>query len=458
MSMEPVPELPDVDAAGFSERELVACIGAADAIEARNHAARLLSIARLARRRGRGRLSSASGRGGPGVDARALADAVLAGVAEDFVAELALTRDCTEAQAHALLREALLATTVLAPAWRALHAGRIGPAHLRALVDLLGDATPRVAAEVQRRVLPGATGITTGALRDRVRYHLYRIDAAARQRRRREALRRIGVHLRRCDEGVSELVVQGPTPAVHAAAAAIDRYARLRRADGDTRPIGVLRAETALDLILRPWDTTRPPVTARLVLHAAVASLRPDGTQPGELDGQVVSAAECRDLLDELDSLDLLVAVDHPATGETLAVATVTELQRAADGPGLCPPPDTPAYRPTAAQKRLVTVRDRGCRMPGCRRRVGRCDLDHATAYDAGGPTACWNLCCLCKRHHRIKTLAPGWAFHLHADGTLEVRTPAGVTRHTRPPGWYPDPEPDPPWLDDQAPADPLLR
>src|SRR3954469_1445339 len=100
MSMEPVPEWPDVDAAGFSEEGLVCCIGAADAIEARNHAARLLSIARLARRRGR---PMASGRGGPGVDSRALADVVTAAVAEDFVAELALTRECTEAEAHGLL-------------------------------------------------------------------------------------------------------------------------------------------------------------------------------------------------------------------------------------------------------------------------------------------------------------------------------------------------------------------
>jgi hypothetical protein len=309
--------------------------------------------------------------------------------------------------------------------------------------------------------------------------------------------------VRRFDEGVSELVVQGPTPAVHAAAGAIDQYAWLRRADGDARPIGVLRAETALDLVLRPWDTTRPPVTAQLVLHAAARALRPDGdpaqTQdPAELDGQVVSAAECREVLRELGVIgvadppaggSVAVAVGDPATGEVVAVATRTELGRGAglgrnrrrrpsrsgpesmtrsrpapesgepvDGPGLRPPPDTAAYQPTAAQKRFVTARDRGCRMPGCRRRVGRCDLDHVTAHDAGGPTACANLCCLCTRHHRIKTFAPGWAFTLLTDGTLVVRTPAGVTRHTRPPGWRTDPGPDPPWLDEQAPADPLRR
>jgi hypothetical protein len=106
------------------------------------------------------------------------------------------------------------------------------------------------------------------------------VDAEAKERRRREALRRAGVFVRRLDDGLGELVIQGPTPAVHAAHDAIDTLARMRRADGDPRPLGALRAETALDLILRPWDTSRPPVTAQLVIHVAARALRPDG-HPG---------------------------------------------------------------------------------------------------------------------------------------------------------------------------------
>jgi hypothetical protein len=94
--------------------------------------------------------------------------------------------------------------------------------------------------------------------------------------------------------------------------------------------------------------------------------------------------------------------------------------------------------------------------MPGCRRPPGRCDIDHGTAHSDGGPTDCWNLCCLCRRHHRIKTFARGWHFELLADGRLIVRTPGGVSRITRPPGWSYDPEPDPPWLEDEAPPDRL--
>jgi hypothetical protein len=480
--------MPEVDASEFSDRDLLTYLGAADALEAQSHARRLLSVARLARRRMfAGDLSATGGRGGPGVDSRALADPLLAGVREDFVAELALARNCSESEAQALLRESVLATTVLAPTWSALFAGRIRPRHMAAAVDLLGDAAPRVAAEVQQRVLPRADGMTVAAFRDRLRYHLYRLDSAARDRRRREAAQKADVRVWPKDEGISTLGIDMSTARCLAARAAIDQYAQWLRADGDERPIGVLRSEAAWALLMRPWDTSRPPVTALLTIHAALPSLRPEGDprqsqQPADIDGQVVTAAECRELLRELGILQLgtpplggstQIAVTDPATGEVVAVASRKELERGAgrrrtrrrgrpgatppDGPGLRRPADTASYEPTAGQKRLVKVRDRHCRMPGCRRRPGRCDIDHGQAYRDGGPTACWNLCCLCRRHHRIKTFARGWHFELLPDGRLIVRTPSGIYRTTVPPGWCFDAEPDPPWLEELAPPEPML-
>jgi hypothetical protein len=44
-------------------------------------------------------------------------------------------------------------------------------------------------------------------------------------------------------------------------------------------------------------------------------------------------------------------------------------------------------------------------------------------------------LCCLCRRHHRLKTHASGWQFAMTPDGILSVTTPSGATRITRPPG-----------------------
>jgi len=59
-------------------------------------------------------------------------------------------------------------------------------------------------------------------------------------------------------------------------------------------------------------------------------------------------------------------------------------------------------------------------------------------AYADGGATDCANLSSLCRRHHRLKTHAPGWRFAMSTDGTLHVTTPSGVTRTTRPPGTRP--------------------
>jgi hypothetical protein len=100
-------------------------------------------------------------------------------------------------------------------------------------------------------------------------------------------------------------------------------------------------------------------------------------------------------------------------------------------------PPPVDRYAPTPAQRRFVRARDRGCRHPGCRRPATRTDLDHVCAYRAGGETDCANLCCLCRRHHRLKTHAPGWRYRMTPDGMLKVTTPSGVTRCTRPPGLH---------------------
>src|SRR3954451_9911691 len=68
----------------------------------------------------------------------------------------------------------------------------------------------------------------------------------------------------------------------------------------------------------------------------------------------------------------------------------------------------------------------------GDRRRGSR---DGPAVRDRGpGQLSIPRQCCLCRRHHRLKTHAPGWLFTMTDDGVLTVTTPAGVTRVTRPP------------------------
>jgi hypothetical protein len=247
---------------------------------------------------------------------------------------------------------------------------------------------------------------------------------------------------------------------------AVDGYARQAKADGDPRLLGLLRAEAMASLTLRQWDESRPPVTAHLHVLAPLNALLADPADPAgggeptgiaEVAGEPVTAAHLAALLAAADAVcpgglraptggtlqfDLL-----GGGGNLLATLSRRELEAAVrrgcpdhpDGTCRCPlagcPPPTDGYPPTAAQRRWTKARDRHCRQPGCRNQVGWTDLDHVIAHADGGATDCDNLCCLCRRHHRLKTHAPGWIFRLDADGALLVTTPTGITRISRPPG-----------------------
>jgi len=60
----------------------------------------------------------------------------------------------------------------------------------------------------------------------------------------------------------------------------------------------------------------------------------------------------------------------------------------------------------SAAQRRALTLRDRGCIFPGCDRPPGHCEAHHLIPYargqDTGGPTDLANLGLLCTRHHHL--------------------------------------------------------
>ena len=166
-------------------------------------------------------------------------------------------------------------------------------------------------------------------------------------------------------------------------------------------------------------DGKAVPVTQRVLFRGRSAIATPGA--PG-----VNVSRRIRDEGERARLVSAKMTAENPAEASPAA---------AAGGREPTSPPPTGSYEPSAAQRRLVTVRDRHCRMPGCGRRAGTCDLDHGHPYADGGPTACENLCCLCRSHHRLKTFARNWRFRMGPDGTLTVTTPSGITRTTRPPG-----------------------
>ncbi|MFC7571164.1 hypothetical protein ACFQX8_01005 [Klenkia terrae] len=193
-------------------------------------------------------------------------------------------------------------------------------------------------------------------------------------------------------------------------------------------------------------EATECEATEGEAICAPAAGVTDGGSRVGHIGGLPVTPAAVRSLLHWIDALGLT----HPEGGD-LAFTITGDRGRllAVATPRNWSPPPRPAaasvhppaagYGPTAAQYRYLRARDRHCRFPGCRQVARSCDADHVVPYDhhkpeRGGPTCVGNLAMLCRRHHRLKTHAPGWRFEMDDDGTLHVTTPGGTTRITRPP------------------------
>ncbi|MEV8223684.1 HNH endonuclease signature motif containing protein, partial [Dietzia maris] len=108
--------------------------------------------------------------------------------------------------------------------------------------------------------------------------------------------------------------------------------------------------------------------------------------------------------------------------------------------PGVQDTPDAVLkYFITPALAERIRLRDGTCRHPGCTVDAHDCEIDHVIAFDhqrpeLGGPTAEWNLVCLCRKHHREKTFGH-CAYRPGPLGELTIITETGHEHRTTPHG-----------------------
>ncbi len=384
-------------------------------------------------------------------------------VSEFFPDELAVVLNCSRTAATQLWERSTTLLRRLPATWAALADGWLDWPRARAIAAELGwparETPDHVLAAVEAAVLPHAAGSSVTRLRALVRAELIAADPAAADLRRTRAERDADVTVRGLGDGMGELRASMPYPDAAAVRAAADAHARALKAAGDDRPLGQLRGVALHDRITRPWED-RPVVSAHVQVVASLHTLESAtggapgaGTDPAAVDGEPVTAALARELLERIDALcpgGLQAPPDGTLTlavtdefGRLLAAVTRRELEAAVRcGQGLAPPPAVDRYQPTPALQRFTRTRDRTCRHPGCANGAAWADLDHVVPHARGGPTDCSNLCCLCRRHHRLKTHAPGWAYVMTPDGVLTVTTPTGITRETGPPALRVGPAP----------------
>ncbi|WP_228395454.1 DUF222 domain-containing protein, partial [Modestobacter roseus] len=311
-------------------------------------------------------------------------------MSEFCTAELATVLNVGRGTAAIRLTRALTWTRKLPGTFAALRAGELDERRAQQLADAVKNVPADVAGRVEAELLPEANDLSVTRVGTRAAELVLQLDAAAAEEARVEAAKTADVHVYPSGaDGRAVLTVDLPAEEAAQAKDLFDQLARMLKADGDERPIGLLRTLVAAALILHPADHGLPLVTANLTITAALEALE-GGCAPGEVNGLVITAAHLRDLLARLGALgvtapdggSLAYAVTGP-DGALLATLTPAELARLAkrgcaehadggadDEPCACPvvgpPPETTNYRPTERQRAFVTARDRRCRFPGC--------------------------------------------------------------------------------------------
>jgi Domain of unknown function (DUF222)/HNH endonuclease len=295
---------------------------------------------------------------------------------------------------------------------RALGGGRISFEHARVLADA---ANPRVAdaiAGVQDRLVESAESSPFGAwqrgvaelveLADQDGGH----DPADDVSRNRLHADRVGdtVEIR------GQLVGDAALSFAEALEQATEALWRRYKTDHDACPDieiparSVLRALALVELCRHGLAETRPGPVVDITLV-----INPDDGTVRAPDGDRVDPRTCSHLFCDPILHALVIRPSEPL-----------DLKRS-------------VRFATPHQRRVLAIRDRGCRFPGCGAPPSWCDAHHITYWDRRGDTDISNLVLLCRRHHGV-THRHGWTLTTHPNGDLTWTTPTGRTLTSRKP------------------------
>lgn len=292
----------------------------------------------------------------------------------------------------------------------ALSDGVIDLPRAKSIIDGVGGLDEGEATAVVDRILPTASGLTTGQIRSRVGRLCIDADPDAAKKRYESGIEDRRVFGRGRPDGTADLCGENlETDRVAAVLARIDETARRLRSQGDSRTIDQIKADLFLGLLEGNYtdsgeaDRRVPLVDIRVGLETLI------GLSEGAADivgwGPVIADIARRALRRQPDGT-WRVAVTDPDTGAVLW-----------DG--------TTRRRPTATQKRHVEARQPECSHPRCRMPAHRCDIDHIEPYAQGGPSAVDNYQPLCRHDHTLKTLGI-WRTEQHPGGQTIWVSPHG--------------------------------
>ncbi|WP_086664135.1 HNH endonuclease signature motif containing protein [Lentzea kentuckyensis] len=350
---------------------------------------------------------------------RVLADYAIACEGEEFFdAEIAAAMRWTSRWTTDQIALALDLASKLPRTLDALEKGEIDLYKARVLHDKTGPLSADLATEVEERVLAKAPGQTGAQMRQLTSRVVMRVDPEGHKERAEERKKQRCTGIDAMEEDMARFWAYLPAHLATACYARVDAIARQTKTPTDPRTLDQVRADVVADLILATPDKSSA-VKVELYVAVSAATLMGVSDQPGELAGYgPITADLARELAGDSTWRRLLT---DPATGEALEFGTST-------------------YRPPAALRRFVWMRDRTCRFPSCMRPSHKSDLDHTVPFPLGS-TSADNLGAFCRRHHRVKHRT-AWQVSQPKPGRFCFRSPAGRTYHREPEAVLGDPPP----------------
>jgi Domain of unknown function (DUF222)/HNH endonuclease len=358
-----------------------------------------------------------------GVDGRGAAGAEVGVQAESTAGWLQARLRAGRPQASRWVRTArALFRGPLAGTGRALAAGVISPAHATVLAAGTEELPAATAAAAEPVLLEVAGRLDPPGLRKLV-HHLAEVadPDGAQARTQRQQQERRGLWVSPTYQGMVAIDGLLEPEAGETLLAALDPLARPTHAEDD-RSGSQRRADALTELARRSLEGGRLPQTGgvrpQVTVTVELASLLGQAGMPGANGGFVgplpaetarrlaCDATLTRVLVTRRPHPDLAGEPDRYGDGAGGLVARLQAalalLPAALGGPATQPLEVGRATRVVSpAQRTALSVRDGGCRFPGCDRPPAWCEAHHVRHWLHGGATDLDNLVLLCWTHHR---------------------------------------------------------
>lgn len=328
---------------------------------------------------------------------------------------------------------------------KALQSGKLNSQQAATIVEQARSIPGETAAGVEARqefeaklleVAPGRTRPQLSAKARRLRERLHP-ETITRRKEKAACDRRVEFEAR--EDGMAYLGAFMPAEAATAAFNRIRTAARSLQGPDEPRTLTQLSTDVFAEILIGAGTTPtegigasgpaqRPAapgpaggpvpdydnIRAEVLVTVPVLTLLGRSEEPADLEGYgPMDGATARRLAGRASSFKRILT--HPETGSILSYGRTT-------------------YKVPADLKRMIKLRDRRCRAPGCNRSARFSDTDHTIPWADGGTTDSINLKTLCAKHHALKT-AGLWTDTQYPDGTVAWNSPAGQTYTTYPDG-----------------------